>query len=248
MAQRPMHRASQTGFQLVGALHALLDAPLRVQPFEPGVPLGQLATGIGQAQPRGCVQAPPQPVDIPQPGPLVGADLLGGGRGGRRAHVGGEVGDGHVDLVAHAGHHRDRAGADGAGHGLVVEGPQILQGAAAAHQQEDVAVTAFAGAPQGAHDRRRGGLALHGHRVQQDFAQRVAPAQDRQHVPDRGPGGRGDHAAASRPGGRLALDRRVEQALAGQLALELLEGPLQGAVAGVLQVLGDELEIAARRV
>jgi len=40
--------------------------------------------------------------------------------------------------VSHPADDRHRAGADGAGELLVVEGPQILDGAAAAHQQDEV--------------------------------------------------------------------------------------------------------------
>ena len=66
------------------------------------------------------------------------ADQLGSG--GRRgcAQVGDEIGDAEIGLVPHPADHRHRAGGDGAGQGLVVEGPQILDRAAAAHQQDDV--------------------------------------------------------------------------------------------------------------
>ena len=63
-----------------------------------------------------------------------------GGRGRRRrAQVGAEVGDGEVGLVAHAADQRHRAAARWcARQRLVVEGPQVLDRAAAAHQQDHV--------------------------------------------------------------------------------------------------------------
>ncbi len=60
----------------------------------------------------------------------------GGGRG--RAQVGAEIGDGEVRLVPHAAEHGHRALHDGARQLGVVEGPEILHGAAAAHQQDHV--------------------------------------------------------------------------------------------------------------
>ncbi len=54
------------------------------------------------------------------------------------AHVGDEVGDGEVHLVAHGGDHRHLGGRDGPGQHLVVEGPQVLERAAAAAHDDHV--------------------------------------------------------------------------------------------------------------
>ena len=62
------------------------------------------------------------------------------GRGGRRrrAQVGAEVGDGDVGLVADAAHDGHWAARRSRARALVVEGPQVLDRAAAAHQQDHV--------------------------------------------------------------------------------------------------------------
>ena len=69
----------------------------------------------------------------------VGHDDFGGGGRRRRAHVRGEIGDREIDLVADAADDRDRRGDDRARQRFVVEGPQILERAAAAGQDQHVA-------------------------------------------------------------------------------------------------------------
>ena len=63
---------------------------------------------------------------------------LGRRRGRGSAQVGAKVGDGEVRLVPHPADQGHRALHDGAGQLLVVEGPQVLDGAAPPHQQNDV--------------------------------------------------------------------------------------------------------------
>ena len=73
-------------------------------------------------------------------GRLDGIDTVllvrGGGRG--RAQVGGQIGQGDVGLVSDATHHRQGARGHRAHHALVVEGPEVLQRAATAHQQHGI--------------------------------------------------------------------------------------------------------------
>ncbi len=61
-------------------------------------------------------------------------DDLGGRGGCRGPAVGGEIGEGHVGLVADPADDRDRVRDDGPDHPLVVERPQILEGPAATSQ------------------------------------------------------------------------------------------------------------------
>ena len=77
-----------------------------------------------------------------QPLGAVRHDALGRTRGRRRALVGDEVGDREVHLVADAAHDGNRAGEDGACDRLVVERPQVLERAAAARDDQHVAVPA----------------------------------------------------------------------------------------------------------
>ena len=96
-----------------------------------------------------------------------------------------------------AGHHRDRARTDRAGQRLVVEGPQILERAAAARQDQDVAFVATCGRRQRCDKFRRRRRALHGRRVDHDGCGRESPPQHREDVAYRGPGRRSDDANAA---------------------------------------------------
>ena len=68
----------------------------------------------------------------------VGHDERRRGRRRGRAHVGDEVADGEVGLVAHAGHDRQRRREHRARDGLLVERPQVLDRAAAARDDQHV--------------------------------------------------------------------------------------------------------------
>ncbi len=63
--------------------------------------------------------------------------LGGGGRRGG-AHVGGEIGDGEIGLVADAGDDGNGAGGNGARDGFFVESPEVFERAAAAREDENV--------------------------------------------------------------------------------------------------------------
>ena len=93
-------------------------------------PLQQEARPI-QPPGHGAAQPPGQLIQRGILLVLVGDGQLGRVGGGSRPQVGHKVGNGHVRLMAHGGDHGNTGGVDGAGHVLVVEGPQILHGAAA---------------------------------------------------------------------------------------------------------------------
>ena len=74
--------------------------------------------------------------------------------------VGGVVDQRPVGLVADGGNQRDFRGRGGAHHDLFVEGPQVLEAAAAASQDEHVAFRAPIGGSDRARDARRRGQAV----------------------------------------------------------------------------------------
>ena len=80
----------------------------------------------------------------------IGDADLAGLAGGQGAAVGGQVGEGHVDLVADGRDDRHAGAGDGPRHGLLVEGPEVLEAAAAAGDDDDVG----AGDPVGQRQRR----------------------------------------------------------------------------------------------
>ena len=73
--------------------------------------------------------------DALQPLAPVRHDQFRCARGRRRAHVGHQVCDGEVDLVADAAHDREWAGEYRPGDDLLVEGPEILERTAAPRQE-----------------------------------------------------------------------------------------------------------------
>ena len=138
---------------------------------------------------------------------LLGADraptqLGGHGRRGG-AHVGGELRERHVRLVAHADDDGARSARDGAHHGLLVERPEVLQRAAAAGQDDDVRGAArrpgrsSGRCGAGPHDGLLGALALDLAGADHHARQRPAPREHAAHVVEHGARQPGDDADAS---------------------------------------------------
>jgi len=175
---------------------------------------------------------------------LIGGEQFGGSRGRGGSLVGHEVGDGEVHLVADSGHHRQGAGRQRPGHHLLVEGPQILQRAAAPGQDQHVALAPLAGQIQHAGNFGGGILALHGNRVDHHGNTGKAPPQGGEDVADRRPRGGGDDPDSPRQTGQGLLAFHGEQPFGVEPLAQRLEGPSQGAIAGFLHVFDDELELA----
>ena len=220
-----------------------LEPPAEV--VEPALPLAQRPGRVGQdAAAREIVQAlapAPHPLADPAVQPLAEAaevrhqlglladDQLGGGRGRRGPEVGHEVGDRHVGLVADGGDHRDLRGGDRAGHRLLVEGPEVLERAAAAGEHEHVEAAQAVEVGQRLDDVGRRAVPLHPHGVDQHVDVGEAARDDAQEVPDGGARRRGDQPDPPGQHRERPLPTRLEQALGGQAALELVEGELESA-------------------
>ena len=139
-----------------------------------------------------------------------GGQFGGSGRRGG-AHVGAEVGDGEVGLVADAGDDRHAAADDRARHHFFVEAPQVFDRAAAAAHQQHVDFGAPRGAVDGLGDLVGRALALHRARVQHDADVRRAPLERAEDVAQRRRLRAGDDADAAREQRQwaLALRRRT---------------------------------------
>ena len=131
------------GGQRPGAppVHVLLpeqDHVLRLGQDGPGAHGGQTGGLPVQEASHGAVQARPGPG---HPGALlddVGDDPLAGVRGGRGPQVGHPVEQRLVVLVPDGADHRGAGGRHGPDQGLVAEGQEVLEGAAAAGDHDDV--------------------------------------------------------------------------------------------------------------
>ena len=123
-----------------------------------------------------------------------------------------------VGLVADRRDERDRALGRGAHHDLLVEAPKILDGAAAAGDDQHVGPRNRAArlqrveAADGGGDLRRAGLALHAHRPDQHPA-REAVLEAMEDVADHRAGRRGDDADHPRQ------ERQAPLALGGEQPL-----------------------------
>ena len=157
----------------------------------------------------------------------IGDADLAGLAGGQGAAVGGQVGEGHVDLVADRRDDRDARGGDGPRHDLLVEGPEVFEAAAAAGDDDDVGAGDPVGQRQGRDDLAVGALALDPGRRDEDLGASPAAADDLEEVADGGAGRAGhDHDPAGEPGQR-PLSARVEQPLGGQPREPLAERQLE---------------------
>ena len=141
-----------------------------------------------------------------------------------------------------------RRGRDRARDDLLVEGPQVLEAAAAAREQDHVEAAQAVERADALRDLGRGALALDERGVDEHLEVGVARAQHAQDVAQHGAGGRGHDADPARQHRQRALARGVEEALLLELLLQLLEGLLQRALAERLEQLHRQLVLAARRV
>ena len=240
--------AHESCVELVQALLAVGEAGLRALRVEACEQMVEaLAAHVELALPK-LIESPALVAQRAREVVAIGNQQLGRGRRRRCAQVGGKVGDREVGFVADGADHGDRAGADRARHGFVVERPQVLERTATAREQQHVVVPRARGRGEHGDDRWRRFLALHRHRQDVDLDQRIAPAQHAQHVAHGGAAGRGDDADAAWQARQCALGRRIEQAFGAKARLELLELALQRAGTGFLQRFDDELEVAARLV
>src|SRR5690606_33419722 len=151
-------------------------------------------------------------------------------------------------LVADADDDRDAHGGDGTRDDLLVERPETLERAAAARQDQHVAFTAPVRELERARDLLRRAVPLDARRIDQHRNRRKAAPQRRQHVADRRARRRRDDADAFRYARQRALAFGIEQSLRLQAPLQRLETATQQAFARFLDLVDDELELAARLV
>ena len=121
-----------------------------------------------------------------------------------------------------------RAGSNGAGQRLIVEGPQILHGSTAAGDDDDVHVRHVAKRQQRGGDGGGGALALHGRGCDHD-GHRKAAVGNANDVAEDGSLSRSHHANPAGQKGQRPLACAIEQPLGEEFLLERLEGQGQGA-------------------
>ena len=113
-----------------------------------------------------------------------------GGR--RRTKIGHVVGNGHIRLVSHGGDHGNFRFINGMGDQFVVERPQILNGAAASANDQQIGELVTVGIPDGRGDFPRRFRALHPNGQEPHLCQRIPLSENAEHIMHRRAGGTGD--------------------------------------------------------
>ena len=232
--------------ELVGALGEVLDPEERVaEPPSLELERGPPPLGVRRRRAPRASRDRGEPLDELA---SVRRGALGRGGRGRRPLVRHEVCDRHVRLVPDAGDDRNGAGVHGPGHPLLVERPEVLEGAAAPHHEEDVALRATYRDADGARDLLSRAFPLHPGRVDHHRQRREPAPQHLEHVVHRRAARRGDHPELARKGGKGPLVPRIEETLLLELEAQALVGEPERAFARRLELLDDELKVPAGAV
>ena len=147
-----------------------------------------------------------------------------------------------------ADHDRQFRRADRAGHGLLVECPEVLEGPAAANEQDHVDFRAFRDRGQHRGDPLARARSLHRYRVHDNRCVRGSTGKAGQHIAQRRRLQRRDHADGAGDSRQLALGIRVKESLGREPGLEAQEFFEQPTLTGSLHRLDAQLEFAPRLV
>ena len=185
---------------------------------------------------------------------------LGRRRGSGGAHIGTEIGNGEIGFMSDADHDRDRALYDGVRQLRVIEGPEVVDGAAATHQQDGVKhwQAHGVGCPgllcgnkdiqslQCGRQCGRSAHALHRRRNQQYRYVWNAAAQSCGHVVQCSGSQGSDQSQATGKGGECALACRIKQTLRFEFSLDAQIRFIQFALSRAAQAFHHQLQIATR--
>ena len=165
-------------------------------------------------------------------------------RGRGATPVGHHVADAGIGLVTNARDNRNRARRHKASQRLVVEGHEVLERAAAAHQQDGVG-TRVRGNLQGTHDGGRSPRPLHLAAHHLKLYQRIPARKGALHVIDDAARERGDHGHARAEARDGPLAGLVHQSFGLQLTCQCGDLLTKQALARGLEFAGDKRHAAA---
>ncbi len=194
----PFEGAAQARLELVEPLRALAQLHAGVTALQPVRQHREVPLLRSDSAPRHVAELLLAAGEALGPLALVRNGELGRLGGRRRAQVRDEVRDREVDLVPDADDDGQLQCGDRARDDFFVERPKVFERAAAASQDQHVAVRAPIGERERSRDLVGRAGALHGCRVDQHGRRRKPPAQRDQHVAQRGARRRGDHADPAR--------------------------------------------------
>lgn len=175
-------------------------------------------------------------------------DPFGGGGGGFGTEVGGKITEGKIGFVSDGGNEGDAGGGDSAGKGFLIEGPEVLEAAAAAADDEEVTEGIAIGGFNCADDPGGGPGSLDAGGDDNEPAGPATPLEDGNKVTQGGPAGRGDKGDGPGQAGQGLFTGFVEESLRAELFLQFEEGLLETAHAILLKGAENDLIVAARLV
>ncbi|OQB90679.1 MAG: hypothetical protein BWX86_02187 [Verrucomicrobia bacterium ADurb.Bin122] len=234
--------------QVVEAQMSALDLGLRREQPQPAARMGERLLRVFQAGFGVCGEGFGGACGAADAVDEAAGDELGGGAGCLGAHVGGEIAEREIDLVADGGDDRQAAGGDGAHERLFVEGPQILDAAASPADHEQVENPECLGLRELCDHVGGGAFALDLGGQHDEPAAPVATLEDADEILHGGARRRGDESDGRGHRRERKLVLRGEQTLGGEALLERLELPLEAADAILDHGADDELVLPARLV
>ncbi len=163
-----------------------------------------------------------------------------------RAHVGGQIGERKIHLVADRAHHGHAQARHAPHHALVVERHQVLARAATATEHHHIEPRIALDQVQRTHDAGRGIFTLNERRREHDFHV-ATPKGDRHDVVERGARSARHHADDARRVGQRALALDREQPLLREPLFQLLQRFEQRAASRGTHFVDHELQSPARR-
>jgi hypothetical protein len=144
--------------------------------------------------------------------------------------------------------HRYGTGHDRARDHLLVEGPQVFQGAAPTPDDDHIHIADLADGPEPTRNIECCTLTLDARRTNHDMHVRVPPPQHVDDVTNGGAVERGHYTDLARQDRKRALSALIEQSFGPESLPELVEGKLESAETGRLQMLANKLILALRVV
>src|ERR1700693_764103 len=174
-------------------------------------------------------------------------NFSGSGRSGS-ADIGNKIRNGEIALVADASNHSNFRRCDRAHNNFFVEGPQILERAASARDDDYFHGFHAIEMLERGYNFTRCEITLNLHRVQHHMRVRKSPLQNAENVHDGGTSGRGHHTDATRQHGQRLFSFLAEKTLFGEMLLQLFKSKLQRARTDGLDVAHVNLILAARLI
>src|SRR6185437_6857178 len=197
-AKATVHGGVEAQAQLVDALVATADGVAEAVQDSFRREAGIALPGRDEVEASGTVDAGGKCLNALVDAMLRCSDEFGGSGGGGGTEIGHKVGYGEVRLVSYRGDDGDFGSGDGAGERLVVEAGEVLDGATAPGEDNDLDERGMLiEVADSGGDRAATGWALHGGRIDEEVEPGVAAACDVDDVADDSSGGRCDDADAS---------------------------------------------------